>query len=95
MSREHEWPFADPTNTAVFAHRSVVKGDDWVHTVFHDADDGAWQFHAADPDASDVVVVGLGEMYERDPSIGQVAGLPLGHCAWRERKTSAWVFEAE
>ena len=59
--------------------------------VYHDEDDGAWQFHAdPDPDEDDAMVVGLGEVVSLDPSLQSIADLPLGWCAWRENKSETW-----
>lgn len=86
------WPFADPPNVAVFTSKEILAGHDWIYYVGHDEDDGAWQFHPRSGPASesDAAVAGLGTMLTLDPSIGQVADLPLGWCAWREEQTAAW-----
>jgi hypothetical protein len=86
------WPFSDPPNVAVFTSKQILAGLDWVHYASHDADDGAWQFHAkAGPaDEDDATVAGLGTMLELDSSLGQIADLPLGWCAWREQRDAEW-----
>ena len=86
------WPFADPTNVAVIVEKRIISGDTWIYYVGHDEEDGGWQFHGPDgfADVSDAKVVGLGTMFRIDPSIGELADLPLGWCAWRETKQSGW-----
>ncbi len=86
------WPFADPPNTAVFTSRKVMSSADWVQYVTHDADDGAWQFHGpSSPTAEeDAVVVGLGSIVKRDPSLKELADLPLGWRAWRAAPSAPW-----
>ena len=86
------WPFADAPNVAVFTSKKILTGDDWIYYVSHDEDDGAWQFHpksgpAAESDAS---VAGLKTILDLDPTVAEVADLPLGWCAWRERQESPW-----
>lgn len=47
--------------------------------VTHDQDDGAWQFHARKTaPASEGKIVALDEIVFRDPSIVELADLPLG-----------------
>ncbi|WP_067844019.1 hypothetical protein [Nocardia lijiangensis] len=76
-----QWKFADPRNTAAFTTRDIAFGNDWVAYVFHDADNGGWQFHDSDPappTADDDAMIGLEEMVDRDPSMESLADLPPG-----------------
>ena len=86
------WPFADPPNVAVFTSKQILEGRDWIYYVSHDEDDGAWQFHPRDGSASEseAAVAGLKTMLELDPSLRQIADLPLGWCAWREDPKAEW-----
>ncbi|GAB4586913.1 hypothetical protein [Nocardia sp. IFM 10818] len=87
------WVFAEPRNTEVFTTRSIVLGEDWIAYVFHDADDGGWQFLGSDPTAptaDDVVTIHLAEMADRDRSVRSLADLPLGWCAWRNAPSASW-----
>lgn len=43
-SKSVAWPFAEQRNVAVFTHPDILSGDDWIHYVSHDEDDGSWQF---------------------------------------------------
>ena len=86
------WPFAESPNVAVFVSRRIIDGEEWVYYVCHHEDDGAWVFHPKSgltPDA-EVKVVGLNTMVELDPSIGRLADLPLGWCAWRDKPDAEW-----
>ena|SRR6266704_5141340 len=87
------WPFLDPPNTAVFTSQSIVREQEWIYHVTHDEDDGAWQFHPYGGPASeaDASVVSLEEILVLDPTIAELADLPLGWCAWRERENSPWM----
>jgi len=86
------WPFGDPPNVAVFTDKRILEGAAWIYYVGHDADDGAWQFHGPDgfADEGNAKVVALKTICELDASIMTLADLPLGWCAWRETKASAW-----
>jgi hypothetical protein len=85
-----EWPFEDPPNTASITTRQVLEGAP-VLRVTHDADDGGWQFLCGTTnDTADGRVVGLGRMCDRDGSLLEVADLPEGWHAWRERVGAPW-----
>jgi hypothetical protein len=78
------WPFADAPNTAVFTTRFVIKNRMPITHVSHDAEDGAWQFHTNSPfDDRDAMLVALKEIVDIDPSVTQLADLPLGSKATR------------
>jgi hypothetical protein len=89
---ESNWPFIDPPNVAVFTDRRIVELGTWIYCVSHDRDDGAWQFHGPDgfADEENARVVALRTIFELDDSIGLLADLPLGWCAWRESVASHW-----
>ena len=86
-----EWPFPDPENTPVITLDRILRGEALLRLVTHDEDDGSWQFldgeHVLEEDA---LVVDLGEMTQFDPSLLQLAGLPLGSYAWRGRPGQPW-----
>jgi hypothetical protein len=85
------WPFDEPTNVAVFSIRQIVFGKQPILHVTHDSDDGSWQFLGTEtPSESDLVIVGLEEICNLDPSIKDLADLPTGWEAWRSDKTAAW-----
>lgn len=86
------WPFDDPKNVAVFTDKSVIDGTAWVADVYHDEDDGAWQFHPKGGTANEenARIVGLETMACLHPSILGLADLPLGWRAWREHPTAPW-----
>jgi hypothetical protein len=84
------WPFADKPNTASITTRQVLEGAP-ILLVTHDEDDGAWQFLCGTTDnPADGRIVGLGEMYQRDASLGQLADLPEGWRAWRASGGQPW-----
>ena len=80
------WPFADKPTTASITTRQVLEGAP-VLLVTHDADDGSWQFLCGTTDdPADARVVGLGQMYKRDATLGELADLPEG---WRASRAAA------
>lgn len=86
-----EWPFEDPPRVAVFTTTHVMNAGKPILYVSHDVDDGAWQFHSGDRVFSrDAMIVALEEVLAIDPSIGSLSSLPLGYCAERRDRESAW-----
>lgn len=89
-----KWPFADARKTAVFTTRDIIEEGKPILLVTHDQDDGAWQFHTRKTvPASESKVVALDEIIFHDPSIVELADLPLGWSAIRDSITSPWKRE--
>lgn len=86
-----DWPFIEPQNVAVFTTRKVVSGDCVILYVSHDADDGAWQFHSGvDSNEDDPKIISLREVIRLDPSLLELADLPLGWIAIRKSQDDSW-----
>jgi hypothetical protein len=82
---EH-WFFSDPRDLAVLTVQQVVRGGQPVLLVSHDSD-GFWQFLPQGIfDTGDAMVVSLYFIVSRDPSLMELADLPLG---WEARRISA------
>ncbi len=85
------WPFDQPRNCATFTTTHVMRDGHDITYVFHNADDHGWQFHwAGEKDLADSMVVCLSEIVDHDPSVLEVADLPPGWRAWRERRGAEW-----
>jgi hypothetical protein len=85
-----DWPFADKPNTAAITTRQVLEGAP-ILLVTHDADDGSWQFLCSTTDdPADARLVGLGQIYKRDATVGILADLPEGWRASRAAPHLAW-----
>jgi hypothetical protein len=88
------WPFRDPRNLATFTTWRVIRKADPILTVFHNADDGSWQFlntiGGQAPDFDDAAIVALEEIVQLDPSVALLADLPRGWHAWRESPEAEW-----
>jgi hypothetical protein len=86
-----DWPFDDPENTAVFCLARILRGTCPLLLVTHDEEDGSWQFldgeHVFEEEA---VLVSLGGMVQFDPSLRELADLPLGWYAWRPGPDQPW-----
>ena len=86
--------FKDSLNTAVFTTIFVFKDKKPITHVFHDIDDGAWQFFS-DDDYKDyekvAMVVSLDEIIELDRTVLEIAHLPLGFYATRKSRSDNWT----
>jgi hypothetical protein len=83
--------FTDPNNLAVISTRSVVYEQKPILSVFHDSEDGGWQFqHEKEPLKENAIVVGLSEIVGIDKTINELANLPVGWVAWREAIGKPW-----
>ena len=77
----------------MFTVRTVVDGSAVVLYVSHDQEDGAWQFlDASGARREDARLVALHEMLSLDPSLRDLATLPLGWYAVRVNSSSAWTW---
>ena len=86
-----DWPFEDAPNTASITTRQVLEAGAPILRVTHDADDGSWQFLCGTTDdPADARVIGLGRMYARDATLGELADLPEGSQAWRAAPDQPW-----
>ena len=91
----NDWPFDDPPNVATYTTVNVLEGSDPILLVCHDADDGAWQFLCGKTNnVKDARVIGLDCAVRLDPSLAQLADLPLGWHAWRGAPDEPWSRKA-
>lgn len=88
--QDAEWPFFSPQNALAISTKPVIQAGHPILLVSHD-DDGIWQILCDTTTAEeDCLVVCLGCCFERDSSIAELADLPPGWLAQRERVGSAW-----
>lgn len=84
------WPFADRASTAAFCTTRVAHDHYPVLQVAHDHN-GDWQFlDATTDDPGEPVMFCLGCVFERDPTLAEIADLPRGWGAFREQPGAAW-----
>ena len=87
-----DWPFPDdPPNVAVITTRGVIDGTEWIALASLDEEEGDWQFVGPrGPRIDEAIVVALRRVFERDPSIAELADLPPGWKAWRDGPEAPW-----
>jgi hypothetical protein len=86
-----DWPFADPENLAVFTLKRIVRGESPILRVTHDEEDGGWQFlDRGEVAVEEASLVSLRQMTRIDPSILELADLPLGWVAERIGPGEPW-----
>ena len=74
-----DWPFSNPPNFMTITTRPVVDRGRPILLVTREADDGTWQFLTGDAfHFADAMVVTPDSMILRDPSLRELADLPLG-----------------
>src|SRR5690348_13492263 len=85
------WPFDQERRCAVVTLRSIVFDAKPILLVFHDEDDGGWQFLDGQAfEMSNAALVALEEIVKRDPSVLEIADMPPGWKAWRDSSSSSW-----
>jgi hypothetical protein len=85
------WLFDDPPNVATITVRQIVEAGEPILLVARDTEDGGWQFLIGGAfDVADAMVVSLRSMFERDPTIAELADLEPGWQATRQRVGAAW-----
>jgi Domain of unknown function (DUF4262) len=90
----YNWKFRDQPHTRIYTTKRVMKGEDLITRVFHDAEDGAWQFHGPpESKKEDIAIVCFHHIIDKDATINQLADLQPGWCAWREDASSPWIRE--
>jgi hypothetical protein len=91
MTQPEDWPFEQPRNCTTITMRQVLDGSEPILLVSHDADDHGWQFiGTSDASVADGKVVCL-EIVRLDATVLEVADLPPGWQAVRERVGGPWI----
>ena len=89
------WKFKDAPDVGVIAVKQVMSGADWIQYVFHDEEDGVWQFHGTEEaNERDIMLVSLQAVVALDPSLEKLADLPPGWQAYRANINAPWKREA-
>jgi hypothetical protein len=87
------WKFRDAPNTVVISEKRLGQKGSWIACVTHDVEDGMWQFitnGTLELSLDQALVLSLGEIVAIDPSVNDVADLPLGWRAVRSTPESSW-----
>ena len=86
-----DWEFDEPRNVATITTRQILRESHPILLVSHDADDGSWQFLTDGTfSMEDAMLVALHTIVQHDPSVCELADLPLGWVAQRESANSPW-----
>lgn len=87
-----DWKFPDPPHTRVFLSQAVNIGEEDVTYVSHDADDGAWQFLGDSMSGDKEPVIScFHHPVDKDPTLKELADLPLGWWAERAKVGEPWI----
>lgn len=87
-----EWLFDQAENVAVITTRRVVSESFPILMVVHYAEDDSWAFTCGTTNKSeDLMVVGMGEIVDLDPTLHTIADLLPGWSAVRESVNAEWV----
>ncbi|TGL35569.1 hypothetical protein EHQ52_13085 [Leptospira koniambonensis] len=74
----------------------ILAGRKKILSIWHDEEDGMWQFlDDMELSEEDAEIVSLEEMWQLDPSVGDIADLPLGWMAWRKKVGGNWTREMQ
>jgi len=88
----HNWPFDDPKNVATFTVRQIVRDGNPILRVARDAEDGAWQFLGDSmSNGGGPVISCFHHPIDRDPSLAELADMPLGWYAERHGVGEPWT----
>jgi len=86
--------FNEEMNVAVMTTKFVLKENQPILFIYHHEDDGMWEFVGnQDAKDEDYMVVALEEIIAYDPTVQEVADLPLGGSAFRTNSRSPWEIE--
>jgi hypothetical protein len=85
------WKFPDPPHSRVFLSETVHEKKERITYVSHDAEDNSWQFLGDLMDKGGGPVIScFHHPIDDDPSLEDLADLPLGWYATRENPETPW-----
>jgi hypothetical protein len=94
LDRNSNFKFFESKNLAVFTTRQVMFQNYPILEVYHDKEDGAWQFLCGTTtDPKDLLVVCLEEVIKKDLSLNELFYLELGKSANRKSLKDKWIIE--
>src|SRR6188508_277801 len=89
------WPYAEPPDCSTFVTAQVLDRSEPILVALHD-EDHEWQFIGLTKiPLEDSKVISLAEAVALDPSILQVADLPVGWRARRDFPGGPWTREVD
>lgn len=94
MTAPHEWPFCDDPSSGAYTVEAILSGSAPILSVLHDVSDGAWQFLTGkEGERSPSAYVPLRDILRLDPTLAELADMPVGCAAFRSQVTQPWVRE--
>jgi hypothetical protein len=85
------WPFEAAPDTVCVTTNHIVHEGCPVLYASRDEADGTWQFHYGGPvSMSDALLVAIQTVFFQDPSIVEIADLPLGWWSERAQPGAQW-----
>lgn len=90
-----KWSFEDPPETAVVTTTQITQKGAPILYVSHERDENGeatWQFHSLIEPFSmdDAQLVRLETIVRLDPTIAEIADLPMGYAATRMERGGSW-----
>ena len=71
--------------------RHIIRDRKPITHAYHDESDHGWQFFSAEGSSmEDAMIVALGSIVDLDPSIREIADLPVGWMAQRDSSGAPW-----
>lgn len=82
--------FNEDKNTMVITTRNIITKNDIITTVYHDSDDGMWQFLGKiQIEEANAILVSLEEICLIDESVNELSQMPCGFMAYKEN--DKWI----
>jgi len=86
------WVFDQARNVATITTRQVIHENYPILSAVHYDDDDSWGFTCGTTNKSeDLMVVGMGEIVDRDLTLKSIADLPPGWSAFRKSINDEWI----
>jgi hypothetical protein len=86
------WVFDQARNVATVTTTQVMHKHYPILSVVHYEEDDSWAFTCGTSnEPEDLMLVGMGEVVDLDPTLSTIADLPPGWTAYRDSVKDSWV----
>ena len=87
-----DWNFDQSRDVAALPTRQVITDKLPILIVTHYEEDCSWAFTCGTTNRSeDAMLVSMGKIVDRDPSLRDIADLPPGWSAYRDSADAQWI----
>ena len=96
LSNSQTKKFVENDNTAVFTTKYVITENKEITKVYHDIEDGSWQFFSNDKYENYekvAMIVTLAQIIKKDTTLLEISDLPVGYYAIRKSKVQKWIIK--